>query len=274
MSTSEAHRLMAKGLTYQANGEIKKLELNRQIVAVNNFLWRTDQLIARREHVAAAKMLQKATGVASRMENPVEDIVRELRIRKKLLDEREFIMPLLRLDMPPPANDFRLEVMDFDSYGIRFHDELECLNYVRAEIFHEAHGVPLNSEMDERDELSRHFVLHLGDAIVAGARVWAQDKSSFVLDRIFVAPEYRGRRLATRLLEAALQDCGRAGARLLIAIRNDSPESESQRTRIRLRDRLIASGRYRIANPNLFLPHVGVAGQFGAGVFVTLLEPL
>jgi len=55
--------LMAKSLSYQVHGDTKKLEQNRQMVAINNFLWRTDQLIWRREHAPASKMLQKAAGV-------------------------------------------------------------------------------------------------------------------------------------------------------------------------------------------------------------------
>jgi len=80
MSNVEANKLMAKGLSYQVSGEMKKLEQNRQMVAINNFLWRTDQLIWRREDVSASKMLQKAVGVSLRMEEAPESLLRELRI--------------------------------------------------------------------------------------------------------------------------------------------------------------------------------------------------
>ena len=276
ITNNEASKLMARGLTYQATGELKRLELNRQIVAINNFAWRTDQLIAKRDHEKAAKMLQKAVGVAGRMEEPVEEIQRELRIRKRLLEEREKIMPFLRFSSTAPQHEYRMEVLHASTVGPRFADELVCLQYVRNEIFlQDSLGIPPGVEMDDRDPTCKHFIIFLGDAIVGGARVWYQDAATAVLDRIFVVPEHRGRGLARKLFSAITCDPHSGpGERLLIAIRNDPPESESQRIRSKLTEKLLASGQFRMVQANMFLPHAGMAGSLGAGVHVSLMETI
>lgn len=273
MTGSDAHRLMAKGLAYQANGDTKRLELSRQMVAINNFLWRTDQLIASREHSNAIKMLQKASGVASRMEEKVPEVLRELRIRKHLLEERQMIIPFLNLNVPAPMGEFRLQLVSSDALGPeKFKDHLECLLFVRNEIFHDALGIGLNLEMDERDDIATHFVLYLGDAIVAGARTWLQNPQVLILDRIFVVHEYSGRGLAKRLFQAVLEQTRNFGLKFMILMRNDPPDSESQRIRVRLKEKICSTGQFRLVDENMFLPHVGVAGQFGGGVSVSVLQ--
>ena len=121
----------------------KKSELQRQTVAVNNFLWRTDQLIWRREDVAAGKMLQKAILVSKRMTETPEEMAKELRIRTQLLKEREAILPFLR-SIVSSNTLIRYEAYDMCSGPSedgtwppkrRFDDELECLLAVRNEVY-------------------------------------------------------------------------------------------------------------------------------------------
>jgi len=292
---------MAKGLSYQVSGETKKIEQNRQLVAINNFLWRTDQLIAQREHVSASKMLQKAIGVAGRMDEQPEETMRELRIRKQLLGEREAIVPQLRIAVPRP-NDFHVEFFDSSSGpqadpslepgapwppNRNFMDELEALVYVRGEVFNSELGCVPQLENDERDEISRHCVLYMGDCIIGGGRMWVHHPLPdsplsvyapipvAVLDRLFVIPEYRGRGLARRLLTAMGAEARRLGFPMFVLIRNDTSPQESSNQRFRdvVRSKLATSKSFRMVSSEVRIPHHGVSGGLGAGIVATVFEP-
>jgi GNAT superfamily N-acetyltransferase len=242
-------------------------------------------------------MLQKAFGVAGRMDEQPEDIMRELRIRKRLLNERQAIMPLLRFDALANV-DFRCEI--FDSVngpgatsngsaepqpwppGRHFRDELENLLYVRNEVFIDELQGQVQQESDDRDEIARHCVMFLGDSIVGGARIWVQSPTAdsfapihvVILDRLFVIREYRGRRLADAILSVVRNDAKRLALPLFIAIRNEQGEGESRRIRERLISKLAASTQsYRLLSNNAWIPHAGISGNLGTGVFATVFEP-
>lgn len=286
LTNSDTSKLMAKSLMLQNQGDVRVSERNRQVVAINNFLWRADQRIWRREDEQASRMLHKAIGVSTRMEDGTpEDLSHELQFRKQLLEDRSQLLPLLRFTANP-YEDVRFEAFDASrgpgengEWPVNrcFDDEVELVVFVRNQVL--AEGL----ETDGRDGISRYCVVWLGDAIVAGARWWISPPSHHhqqtslasvpvaVLDQLFVVHEYRGRGLAKALFDFVRTD---AQYPLFVVLRNEQDDSPGRRIKEQIRDKLLLSKLYRLRGASMWVPHEGLAGNFGGGVHATVLEPV
>ncbi len=90
-------------------------------------------------------------------------------------------------------NGIEFEIYDF------FHDDARD---VREEVFMTEQG--FSYDYDETDDVAAHFVLREDGGAVAACRVFESEKNgTYVLGRLAVRKECRGRKLGSLMLDAA-----------------------------------------------------------------------
>jgi predicted GNAT family N-acyltransferase len=84
---------------------------------------------------------------------------------------------------------------------------------VRMRVFCEEQGVPVEEELDGRDEQAEHLVAVCGDGKVVGTLRLLFSEEAVKVGRVAVERAWRGRAIASRMLELALGEAARRGAR-------------------------------------------------------------
>lgn len=84
---------------------------------------------------------------------------------------------------------------------------------VRMRVFCEEQGVPVEEELDGRDEQAQHLVAVGGDGKVVGTLRLLFSEDAVKVGRVAVERAWRGRAIASRMLELALCEAARRGAR-------------------------------------------------------------
>lgn len=69
-------------------------------------------------------------------------------------------------------------------------------------------------EFDQIDGYATHFVMYDGEKPVGVCRVFAQD-GAYILGRLAVLKDYRGKKLGSRLVQAALEHVKSVGGRVM-----------------------------------------------------------
>lgn len=90
-----------------------------------------------------------------------------------------------------------MEVTVFDADGPAFDEALA----IRREVFVEEQGVPLDREVDGRDDEATHFLLWDGEP-VATARARPYDEGALKAERVAVLPSVRGRGYGAAVMDA------------------------------------------------------------------------
>ncbi len=75
---------------------------------------------------------------------------------------------------------------------------------IRTEVFVDEQG--FNEEFDGEDKNALHLVGYIGEDAVATSRILKQDKSRYMIGRIAVRKQFRGRGLGAKIVLAA-EDC-------------------------------------------------------------------
>jgi predicted GNAT family N-acyltransferase len=84
-------------------------------------------------------------------------------------------------------------------------EELQKCLIIRKKVFVEGQNVPLNEEVDGKDEQSEHYLLVMGEYSIGVARVrFVADYAK--IERVAVLDEYQGRGFGKLLMEAILTD--------------------------------------------------------------------
>ena len=83
-------------------------------------------------------------------------------------------------------------------------DELEAAFYVRREVFIKEQNVPEAEELDEADLSSHHVVVYANARPVATGRLF-NDGKIWLIGRISVLKEYRGKQLGKLVVEKLLE---------------------------------------------------------------------
>jgi predicted GNAT family N-acyltransferase len=84
---------------------------------------------------------------------------------------------------------------------------------VRMHVFCEEQGVPVEEELDGRDEQAQHLVAVVEDQTVVGTLRLLFSEDRVKVGRVAVESAWRGRGIASRMLELALGEAARRGAR-------------------------------------------------------------
>ena len=83
---------------------------------------------------------------------------------------------------------------------------------VRIQGMNRQHHISLREEFDEHDREGTKYIVALDDGYpVATCRFYGVSESSAVLGRVVVLPEYRGRKLGTKVVEEAEKWLGELG---------------------------------------------------------------
>jgi predicted GNAT family N-acyltransferase len=90
--------------------------------------------------------------------------------------------------------------------------ELWAALALRRAVFVDEQGVPLDEELDGRDDEAFHLVAVEPDGAVVGTCRLLRDAATVTLGRMAVAPPARGRGLAGELLAEAEREAREAGA--------------------------------------------------------------
>ena len=91
-------------------------------------------------------------------------------------------------------------------------DEVAAAIALRAAVFVDEQGVPLEEDLDGRDGEALHLVAVAADGTVVGTCRLLTDGATLKLGRMAVAPAARRRGLGLRLLELADAEAGASGA--------------------------------------------------------------
>ena len=83
---------------------------------------------------------------------------------------------------------------------------------IREKVFMEEHG--FKNEFDEYDEMVPHAVLFMEGCAVATGRLLPGERSGdFIIGRVAVLPEFRGRNLGAQIMLALEQEARRVGGK-------------------------------------------------------------
>lgn len=94
-----------------------------------------------------------------------------------------------------------------------FEKELpEDAKFIRTRVFVEEQG--FKEEFDSADNIATHIVLYDEGRAVATCRFFARDKD-FLIGRIAVVKEYRGRHIGAMLIKTAEEEIKKKGGRRL-----------------------------------------------------------
>lgn len=76
--------------------------------------------------------------------------------------------------------------------------------FVRVQGMNREHHISLREEFDERDGAESKYIVLLDDTYpIATCRFYELDKQSVLLGRVVVLPEYRGKRLGSKVIKEA-----------------------------------------------------------------------
>jgi len=103
-----------------------------------------------------------------------------------------------------------------DAATIRWAEGAEDLRgaiAVRERVFVQEQGVPVEEELDGRDEEALHIVALAPGGTVVGTLRLLFDGETAKVGRVAVEREWRGRGIAARMLELALREARARGAR-------------------------------------------------------------
>jgi predicted GNAT family N-acyltransferase len=98
---------------------------------------------------------------------------------------------------------------------VRGEEELRAALALRTEVFVGEQGVPVEEEIDGRDEEALHLVALEDGRVVGTCRLLALD-GAMKLGRMAVVRERRGRGVASALIEGAEREARAAGARAMV----------------------------------------------------------
>lgn len=82
---------------------------------------------------------------------------------------------------------------------------------VRAAVFVQEQGVPLEEEIDDYDGVAWHVLARINDAPVATARLVSLDADRVKIGRVATLGDYRGRGIATKLVTLLMEYARREG---------------------------------------------------------------
>ena len=86
---------------------------------------------------------------------------------------------------------------------------------LREEVFIKEQG--FSYDYDEKDDVAVHIVMFDKDVAIAVCRVFeSDDESTYILGRLAVKKEYRGRGIGSKLIAAAEQHIVQIGGKLLM----------------------------------------------------------
>lgn len=258
-------------------------DITRKLVGVSNFLWGGDKLMWGDDGAfddKAAKMIQKGRALLQSVTTregemdsdalaEYESIKREVTHRLFMLEERRKSFPLLT-PSPTTLRDvwgvIRWETNSYSEHNKYWYDDggsavmrkkmqLEVALFARCDVFCDELGIPRDEEIDDLEASATHLVGMLGNAIVGGARFWFHAAmNAVIVDRLFVGPKYRGRRLYRRMLKKIAEETGAssssaAGKRLAVLVRTNHERCEAFG-----RDCLAAIDRFTLVPPSPDIP--------------------
>ena len=91
--------------------------------------------------------------------------------------------------------------------SIRVSQSLESIEEsqsIRNEVFFEEQGIPVELDLDGRDNKSYHMLAYANDHVVGAARLTPIDHNKAILSRVAVKKEYRGFGIASQLVKTSL----------------------------------------------------------------------
>ncbi len=107
----------------------------------------------------------------------------------------------------PPRGTARVtrvavETLDMDIRRVRRDDELADALAIRRTVFIEEQGVPVDRELDGKDDEALHLIGYLNTEAVATARLLEIDDSTGKVERVAVLPAYRGNGYGMAIMDA------------------------------------------------------------------------
>ncbi|MCP3924439.1 MAG: GNAT family N-acetyltransferase [Desulfobacterales bacterium] len=90
---------------------------------------------------------------------------------------------------------------------IKISQDLETIlesQKIRNEVFVQEQGIPLELDLDSRDNISYHTLAYAGKQAVGVGRLALTDKNDAVLARIAVQKEFRSFGIASKIVKASL----------------------------------------------------------------------
>jgi predicted GNAT family N-acyltransferase len=101
--------------------------------------------------------------------------------------------------------------MDFYVEEIKEKTRLEEAFRIRQKVFVEEQKVPMEEELDEFEDISTHLLLHHGQKRRGvGTCRWRPTGKGVKLERFAILPEYRGKGLGHKLVQACLDSIQKA----------------------------------------------------------------
>ena len=87
---------------------------------------------------------------------------------------------------------------------------------LRLEVYVDEQKVPIEEELDQYDPDATHLVAVQNGEVIGTLRVVRLDETTSRIGRLAVAEPYRHKKIATRLMEQALEICREKGARRVV----------------------------------------------------------
>ena len=83
-------------------------------------------------------------------------------------------------------------------------ESIEISQKIRNEIFVQEQGIPLHLDLDGLDINSYHALAYIDDIAIGVARLAILENNDAVMARIAIKKDYRGRGIATKLIESLI----------------------------------------------------------------------
>lgn len=83
-------------------------------------------------------------------------------------------------------------------------EAIKASQKIRNEIFFEEQGIPIELDIDGRDNQSYHMLAYVDNQIVGAARLTPIENKKAVLSRVAVKKEFRGNGIASKLIKTSL----------------------------------------------------------------------
>lgn len=94
--------------------------------------------------------------------------------------------------------------MDIDIRVSQSSESIKESQTIRNEVFFEEQGIPIELDLDGRDDKSYHMLAYANDHVVGAARLTPIESKIAILSRVAVKKEYRGFGIASKLVETSL----------------------------------------------------------------------
>ena len=88
---------------------------------------------------------------------------------------------------------------------IETESELQKAYKIRKKVFVEEQNVPESEEYDQYENICRHFIAYFNNA-PAGTCRWRKTEKGIKMERFAVIKNYRGKKIGSALVSAALDD--------------------------------------------------------------------